>query len=42
MAKCDKCGEEYPDGTEHVCSSPEEQKAGTDAAPEETSPEETS
>lgn len=35
MAKCEKCGEEYPDGTEHVCSSqPEEQKS------EEQKPEE--
>ena len=27
MAKCEKCGKEYPDGTEHVCSPQEEQKA---------------
>ena len=27
MAKCGKCGKEYPDGTEHVCSPQEEQKA---------------
>lgn len=20
MVRCEKCGEEYPDGTEHVCS----------------------
>lgn len=27
MAKCDKCGEEYPDDSEHVCAAePEETK----------------
>lgn len=35
MAKCEKCGKEYPDGTEHVCSSPEEQKSETNTSQEE-------
>lgn len=35
MAKCEKCGKEYPDGTEHVCSSPEEQKPETNGSQEE-------
>lgn len=26
MAKCEKCGEEYPEGTEHVCSSQTEKQ----------------
>lgn len=29
MAKCEKCGKEFPEGTEHVCSSSEEQKPET-------------
>ena len=35
MAKCEKCGKEYPDGTKHVCSSQEEQKPETDTSQEE-------
>ena len=35
MAKCEQCGKEYPDGTEHVCSSPEEQKTETNTSQEE-------
>lgn len=36
MAKCEKCGKEYPDSTEHVCSSqPEEQKPETNTSQEE-------
>ena len=30
MAKCEKCGAEYPDGTEHTCeekAAPAEEKA---------------
>ena len=27
MAKCEKCGKEYLDGTEHVCALPGEQKS---------------
>lgn len=26
MPKCEKCGEEYPEGTEHICLLQEEQK----------------
>ncbi|MBI4738395.1 hypothetical protein HY772_02325 [Candidatus Woesearchaeota archaeon] len=41
MAKCEKCGKEYPDGTEHVCSSPEEQKMETNTSQEKkATPEE--
>ncbi|MDP3733731.1 MAG: hypothetical protein Q8R37_00750 [Nanoarchaeota archaeon] len=36
MAKCDKCGEEYPDGSEHVCSAPEEKVEEENAAEEMT------
>ncbi len=35
MAKCEKCGKEYPDGTEHVCSLQEEQKQEESASQEE-------
>ena len=36
MAKCKKCGKEYPDGTEHTCSSqPEEEKSDTSEPQEE-------
>ncbi len=35
MAKCEKCGKEYPDGTDHVCSSQEEQKPEASAPQEE-------
>lgn len=35
MAKCEKCGKEYTDGTEHVCSTPEEQKPETNVSQEE-------
>jgi len=35
MAKCEKCGKEYPDGTEHICSSPEEEKPETNVSQEE-------
>jgi len=39
MAKCEKCGKEYPDGTEHVCSLQEEQKQEESVA-EESAPQE--
>ena len=26
MAKCEKCGQEYPDDTEHTCSEKESQE----------------
>ncbi len=41
MAKCENCGEEYPDGTEHVCSPPAEDstKAEEPSEPEEPQPE---
>lgn len=42
MAKCEKCGQEYPDGTEHVCSlapevqsQPQEQEAEKKVSSEE-------
>ena len=41
MAKCEKCGKEYQDSTEHVCSSPEEQKTETNTSQEKkATPEE--
>jgi len=41
MAKCEKCGKEYQDGTEHICSSPEEEKSETNVSQEEkATPEE--
>lgn len=40
MAKCEKCGKEYPDGTKHVCSLPEEQKPETNTSEEKITPAE--
>ena len=37
MAKCEKCSAEYPEGTEHVCPSGEDQKA-TSSAEDKTAP----
>jgi hypothetical protein len=38
MAKCEKCGQEYPDGAEHVCQpKPEENKK--EGQTEEAKPE---
>ncbi len=34
MAKCEKCGAEYQDGSEHICSPPAEEKQETNASQE--------
>lgn len=34
MPKCEKCSEEYPEGTEHICLLQDEQKPGTNPSPE--------
>ena len=40
MAKCEKCGEEYPDDTEHLCSSPSEESQQSEKKVEEEAPHE--
>lgn len=39
MAKCEKCGQEYPDGTEHVCTLVEEKKTKETTAAEKENKE---
>ena len=36
MAKCEKCGEEYPDNTEHVCSLDKTEESKIDSEEEES------
>lgn len=39
MAKCEKCGAEYPEGTEHVCPLlPEEESSEATTSPKEETP----